>query len=504
MSIKRKTLIFAFLQYAQLALTMAYGVFLLPVYIKYLNADMYGAWLASGNIVSWLQIIVPDCGQVLMQRLGEAYARKDVPRFSGMAATGNLVTLTLGLVIVLLAWLVSIRLGGLLNLADSVDVGKLETAFVLTAAGTGLMVYTQAYSSANLALQATGYYGVINLSASFIRILIVLYGIFVSQQGVVALGLGNFIYGLCLLLGHSGVYLKICFYEKIPVISKPSALREVASLFSFSAFARIGETFARNVDYFLVARFLGPEFTTSLKLIKAVPEAILPFIRTTTHSILPPLIQQIANGRINETKSLLMSFTGKILMFCCFLLGGVAALNEVFVGLWIPGATYLSGNIPLLIVSGLVLAVISDVFRKYVMAAGCIKEVTVIIGMSSLLQAICLFVMTRQFGLIGLATVPFCVYVITLVLFILRFKIELKLQWSDFKGIWFDVVLGSILAIFAGLSISKMPGASWWEFFISVVIYVGVFLLLGLVLSREIRSMLNQVWRKLTVVCIRV
>ncbi|MBM9520468.1 hypothetical protein JWG39_11650 [Desulforhopalus vacuolatus] len=504
MSTKRKIIIFAFLQYAQLALTMIYGVFLLPVYIKYLNVDMYGAWLASGNIVSWLQVIVPDCGQVLMQRLGDAYARKDISRFSGIAVTGNLVTLTLGLVVILLGLGVSMHLDVLLNLSDSVDVQALGTAFVMTAAGTGLVIYTQAYSSANLALQATGYYGMINLAASLVRIIVVLYGIFVAKQGVVALGMGNFIYGICLLLGHSGIYFKVCFYEKIPVLSKPSALQEISTLFSFSAFARIGETFARNIDYFLVARFLGPEFTTSLKLIKAVPEAILPFIRTTTYSIIPSLIQQIANGRIKENKSLLMNFTGKLIMFCVFVLGGITALNEAFVGLWIPGSTYLSGYIPLFIIAGLVLAAISDVFRKYVMAIGCIKDVTLIIGVSSFLQALCLFFMTKQYGLIGIATVPLCVYTITLALFILRFKRELQLEWFDFKKVAADMILGSFLALLAGVSIFNMQTDSWGEFLLSGMTYISVFLLLGLVLSRNLRCILIQLWRKPTSVCNKI
>ncbi|APG25670.1 lipopolysaccharide biosynthesis protein [Syntrophotalea acetylenica] len=497
MSTKRKTIVFAFLQYAQLALTMAYGVFLLPVYIKYLNADMYGAWLASGNIVSWLQIIVPDCGQVLMQRLGDAYARKDIPRFSGMATTGNLVTLTLGLVIVLFAWLVGNHLDILLKLPSSVDAQKLGTAFVLTAIGTGMIVYTQAYSSANLALQATGYYGVINLAASFIRILVIIYGLFVAKQGVLTLGMGNLIYGACLLLGHSGVYLKVCFRKKISIVAKPTSLKELASLFSFSTFARIGETFARNVDYFLVARFFGPEVTTSLKLIKSVPEAILPFIRTTTHSILPPLIQQIANGRIKQNKSILMEFTGKLLMFCCFVLGGISVLNKAFIGLWIPGSQFLFGYISFLIIAGLVLASASDVFRSYVMAAGCINDVSLIIGISSLVQALCLYVMTWQFGLIGLAVIPLCIYIATISLFIIRFKKELQLQWSDFKGVAADVTVGSFLALLAGLTIIKMPADTWGAFFKSVVIYIGMFLLLGLLGSRDLRRLSRRVWRKM-------
>ncbi len=504
MSTKRKTIIFAFLQYAQLALTMVYGVFLLPVYITCLNPEMYGAWLASGNIVSWLQIIVPDCGQVLMQRLGDAYARKDIPRFSGMATTGNLVTLTLGLVVVLCAWLVSTHLGVLLKLPSSVDAQELGAAFVMTSIGTGLMVYTQAYSSANLALQATVHYGAINLAASFIRILVILYGLFVAKQGVVALGMGNLIYGACLLLGHSGVYFKVCFQKKISIISKPLSLLELATLFSFSTFARIGETFARNIDYFLVARFFGPETTTSLKLIKAVPEAILPFVQTTTHSILPPLIQQISNGRIKENKALLMRFTGKLLMFCCLLLGGISVLDEAFVGLWVPGSQYLPGYIPFLIIVGLVLAAVSDVFRMYVMATGCIKEVSLIIGISSLVQALCLFVMTYQYGLIGLSSVPLCIYVTTLALFILRFKKELELEWVDFQGVIVDVTVGSFLAMLASLSIVSMPADSWGAFFISVLIYVGVFFMMGLFMSSDIRMLLRKVWRKIALICIKI
>lgn len=504
MSTKRKTIIFASLQYAQLALTMVYGVFLLPVYIKYLNVEMYGAWLASGNIVSWLQIIVPDCGQVLMQRLGDAYARKDIRRFSGMAATGNLVTLTFGLLIVLTAWLVSPHLGTLLKLPVSVDAQELGTAFFMTAVGTALMIYVQAYSSANLALQATVHYGAINLAASFIRIFVILYGIFVIKLGVIALGLGNLFYGICLLLGHSVIYFKICLFKKIPIISKPSSLKEVAALFSFSTFSRIGETFARNMDYFLVARFFGAEATTSLKLIKAIPEAILPFVRVTTHAILPPLIQQISNGRIKENISLLMGFTGKLLMFCCFVLGGITVLIEEFLGLWVPGSQYLPDGISFFIIAGLILAAVSDVFRRYVMATGRINEVSLIIGLFSLVQALCLLTMTYLFGWIGLASVPLCIYAVTLALFIFRFKKELQVQWFDFKGVFVDVVVGSLSAILAGLSVVNIAVDSWMAFFIAVITYAALFFGVGLLISRDFRSLLSRVRRKITLAGVRL
>jgi O-antigen/teichoic acid export membrane protein len=504
LSTKRKTIIFAFLQYAQLALTMAYGVFLLPVYIKYLNAEMYGAWLASGNIVSWLQIIIPDCGTVLMQRLGDAYARKDISRFSGLAVTGNLVTLTLGLVIALAAWPVSIHLGALLKLPGSIDAQKLGTAFVMTATGTGLVVYTQAYSSANLALLETLQYGIINLFASFVRILMILYGIFVAKQGVLALGIGNLIYGICLLLGHSGVYFKVCLHKKISVVSKPSSIQELASLFSLSTFARIGQTFARNIDYFLVARFFGPETITSIKLIKAVPEAILPLVRTTTYSIMPPLIQQISNGRIKSNKSLLLGFTGKLLMFCCFVLCGIMVLNKAFVGLWVPGSHYIPGCIPCLIIAGLVLASVSDVFRSYMIATGCIKEVSIVIGIVSSVQALSLFVMTYQFGLLGLASVPLCIYATSLALFIFRFKNELQFQWIDFKIVAVDSTAGIVLSILAGLSVVNLPADSWKGFFISALIYVSVFFALGIICSRDLRNLFRQVWQKIALVCIKI
>jgi O-antigen/teichoic acid export membrane protein len=241
-----------------------------------------------------------------------------------------------------------------------------------------------------------------------------------------------------------------------------------------------------------------------LKLVKAVPEALLPFVRTTANSILPPLIQQISSGKIKDNKFLLMDFTGKLLMFCCFILGGISVLNKAFVGLWVPDSQYLPGCISFLIIAGMVLAAASDVFRKYVMATGCIKEVSLIIGISSLVQALCLFVITQKYGMIGIALIPLCVYATTLALFILRLKMELQLQWFDFRKVAIDVAVGSLLAMIAGLSIATMSANTWGAFFTAVLLYGGVFCVLGLILSSDFRNLLRQAVQKIAVVCIKI
>ena len=53
------------------------GILIVPLYLHYININLYGGWLATGNIMMWLSIADPGVGDVLLQKIGNALGKDD-------------------------------------------------------------------------------------------------------------------------------------------------------------------------------------------------------------------------------------------------------------------------------------------------------------------------------------------------------------------------------------------------------------------------------------------
>ncbi|MBD3868442.1 MAG: hypothetical protein IFK94_10000, partial [Acidobacteria bacterium] len=77
--------------YGALALTIVRNLLLVPVYLKYVDLELYGAWLATGAALA--QMIVSEFGfmGVVVQRTGAAYGARDYKRLGAVIGTSRIV-----------------------------------------------------------------------------------------------------------------------------------------------------------------------------------------------------------------------------------------------------------------------------------------------------------------------------------------------------------------------------------------------------------------------------
>ena len=81
-----------FFQYLTIPLGMVSGIVLVPMYLKYIPQDVYGAWLATGNVLAWLTISDPGLSGVLRQRIAASYGRGDVTSIGEIISSGLMIT----------------------------------------------------------------------------------------------------------------------------------------------------------------------------------------------------------------------------------------------------------------------------------------------------------------------------------------------------------------------------------------------------------------------------
>src|SRR5262245_5684777 len=89
---RKATLVNLFFQYSAVAITLIHGLVFVPMYIHFLGKSLYGAWLASGDIVYWAAVAQAGATYLLAQRTAHLFAQKSL-RELGEAVGSGLVIL---------------------------------------------------------------------------------------------------------------------------------------------------------------------------------------------------------------------------------------------------------------------------------------------------------------------------------------------------------------------------------------------------------------------------
>src|SRR4051812_17531785 len=140
------------------ALVVGQGVVLVPLYVSHVGAPLYGAWLASGDVLVWLQAFDLGLPNLLIQRIGAASGRGDrlaaseyfwtgASMLSGFAAFTSVVGLALA------AW-------GANSLTRNVaDAHHLRLALMLGVCASALNIGNNAVVALTRADQDTAFQG---------------------------------------------------------------------------------------------------------------------------------------------------------------------------------------------------------------------------------------------------------------------------------------------------------------------------------------------------------
>ena len=85
--------------YLGAALTIVKGIFLVPLFLRVFGIELYGAFLASANVVGLLGIVDLGVSSVLAQRLAETWGARDRAQFLGATGSGLALGFALAAVI---------------------------------------------------------------------------------------------------------------------------------------------------------------------------------------------------------------------------------------------------------------------------------------------------------------------------------------------------------------------------------------------------------------------
>jgi len=373
MSSRRAVALWSLLFHAiSVVLAFASGVLLVPLYLKYISPDLYGAWSASGNVLAWMSLVDPGISLVLQQRVASLYGKQDLVGVGQWIGNGILVSLVISLLVAFIGCLVSFFFASWMHLPTSIDAGVLVNSFRWAVLGTSLMFVFFALSSVWIGLQGSWGMGLISSCGAIFRFVAVIV-LLKTGFGLQAIVLPNVLFAVLLIVGYIiGIKIRLK-QENIKMVLSMSRCKEMFALFSFTSLANIASTAINQVDLFWIARVLGPEQVNVLRFMRTPTTMSRLFVERPFLSVLAPLTHLYGGGGVDRARDILVRMLRVAIWGILLFSGGFLVYTKPFVNLWVGHQYYAGSVVNGWIVSGYVVSLLTWILASACFSAGNIR-----------------------------------------------------------------------------------------------------------------------------------
>ena len=342
-----------FFQGVTVVFALTSGLVMVPLYVKSIPLDIYGAWLASGNLLAWVALVDPGVSALVQQRCSQHFGKGEYEKLGEVLAVGLIATAVVILPLGLIGVTVGFGLAPLLGVTDSVISSGLGRAYFLALSGALLVMVSHTLASFNQGLQSAIGSGLAN-SLAWGASLLVTAWLLLSGAGVVSLGWGAVTLGGLRTLANLA-YLLIRWPELGTRLRADwPALRSFGGPLRETMIARLTGAMMNNSEGYILTRLFGPESAASFLLFKRGPDTGRLLLERPTMALLPSL-GNLAGSRDEAALIAVMKRLSRALLWLAglFVVEFVAQL-DAFVWLWV-GERFVFGMPSALIV---VLAVV--------------------------------------------------------------------------------------------------------------------------------------------------
>lgn len=324
--------------YLTLALTVVQGLVLVPLYLRYLGTGMYGAWLASGDVLGWLALLQLGVAGVVTQRMAAAHGRGEREALGEYYATGLAVQAVLMLALVALGAALAPFVPGWLGIhGDQARV--LSRCFAVAAGATGLGFLAGVAGSLPLAVQRMTFNVSATLACAVAGLATTLW-LLLSGAGLWALPWGMLARNGLLLLSLAAHAAVVARREGTRMRVREPVLRELGSLSGSTFLSGVGNTAAARCDAILIAVVFRPETATVYVLTRRAAEILSMFLARVGGAVYPGFAHLVGSGRLPRAREVLDQVDRAYLAAGTLALAMYMALNRTFMELWVGPAHY--------------------------------------------------------------------------------------------------------------------------------------------------------------------
>lgn len=154
-------------QYGWVLTNIFNSILLLPLYLKNIDADTLGIWLATGAVLGWMVLVDPGVGEILQQRIAELRGRNQKEEIGKLVGSGYSASAMVLLVSVVVGVVAYLSFSRIVN-KDITAYPYLASAFLISVLATGLSLVSFTLSGINQGLHNSQQVAISSLSANFL------------------------------------------------------------------------------------------------------------------------------------------------------------------------------------------------------------------------------------------------------------------------------------------------------------------------------------------------
>ncbi|MEW6088416.1 MAG: oligosaccharide flippase family protein [bacterium] len=475
------------------------GVIMVPLYLKFIPTDVYGAWLASGNVLIWFSFFDPGLTVVLQQRIGSAYGKRDYQTIRELLGGGLFIAGVISISIIAIGFIIAPYLPLFLSLPPGIDKSLIVQAFSIAVIGTSLTVFSFSISAINQGFQSSLGFGLTNFIVT--ALMTVLTAVLLYKGfGLLAIAIASIFGGVFYTLGQGTYLIWRLTDEKIGFKFSFNNISALTKLLSYTFLGRVSGILANNVDLFVVSRFLGPETVTILSLTRKAPDYSKEFVNQPSVAFMPAISHLTGSGEIDKARKVLIRLIHMLLWILCLTVGGLIALNDDFVRLWVGPYLFAGKTINLIICVSLIFTFTANCFGNICMALGNIKGNSLAGLVQSLVFIPLVIFGTKYFGLLGTVLAPsVAILAVSAWYYSRTFSRLLKLSVQDRKNIMYEGFLALAVMVSLTLGFSWCYPENWFRFFALVAVFCFLYSCLIYLVSMNFRCEIKGVIQKLRI-----
>lgn len=468
---------------------MVIGVFMVPLYLRYIPVGTYGVWLATGNVLMWVSLVDPGLAYVLQQRAASAYGKRDLAQVGRVFGTGVVMN------VALVALFLGIAAGLAENLPRLVVVphaevwNELRDAFGLAAIGGALNLVSFVFRCGNQALHAAIPVGAIDISVRTTGVIVVWLAL-INGWGLRSFGVMAIWTGVLNAVGNALCLSLLTRRIGIRWGLSLETARELLGLMSFNFLGRIANA-AQGIDLLVINKLLGPETTAAFGLTRRVPDFLRPILFVPVESAGPSLAHAVGEGRPETIRNSANRLCWLSLWLTGLATAGCFALNEAFVGLWV-GAELFSGRVVnSLITLQMAVFMLISAFSSLAFYLGDVAHLNVFAFARAVVLIVSLVVGGKIWGIEGVAGGGLAAMVVFAWYPIWSTVRRANLPSADRRALWVEglKIFGAV--VFSASVARLVPVDTWIDFFLVALCLTALYITILALWSPLFRGVLS-------------
>ena len=387
-------------QYGWVLTNMLSALLLLPLYLKNIDKDTLGVWLATGSVLGWMTLVDPGIGDVLQQRIAHLNGQGDQAEVGRTIASGYMACALVFLAAILVGGL-CMALAGTIVDKDLSQHANLPAALAITVAATGFTLVSYGTMGMNQGLHNTVQVTFCSLTGNVLFLAINVLLLF-RGWGVLSIALAN----LCRAL-YLNVYNVIALLIHTKKMGKgfisfqKSHFKKFIHIFSFTSASKIIAGISHSIDMVVLARYIAPSAIAVFEINKR-PVGIC-YALIGRHSVaMMPLISHAAGRNDRSSIQQLVDKQFRIYsyaaLFTCLL---ILYNYDWLIGLWAGSENFAGFTILNLMAAGLFCGLISYFMAIVGYALGDIKMNSMYNIVRNVFFGIAMFAAARWYGIVG-------------------------------------------------------------------------------------------------------